>query len=94
MRLVQRFFSRWQNWGSFLLILAYVGVALAAPYLSPEDPKNPGAFLQVAARTERLQVARVVASAGVNGHNMVDVGRRARRTPGRCSGRGRGSDVR
>ena len=52
MRLVQRFFSRWQNWGSFLLILAYVGVALAAPYLSPEDPKNPGAFLQVGRATE------------------------------------------
>src|SRR5215207_5263233 len=52
MRLVQRFFSRWQNWGSFLLILAYVGVAIAAPYLSPEDPKNPGAFLQVGRATE------------------------------------------
>jgi len=52
MSLVRRFFARWQNWISFLLILAYVGVAIAAPYLSPEDPKHPGAFLRVGRATE------------------------------------------
>ncbi|HJR80792.1 MAG TPA: ABC transporter permease [Anaerolineales bacterium] len=43
----KRFFSRWQNWIGFLLFLVYVGVALFAPALSPNDPKNPGPFLQV-----------------------------------------------
>ena len=52
MRLFRRFFSRWQNWVSSLLILTYVGVALAAPYLAPEDPKHPGAFIRVGKATE------------------------------------------
>ena len=52
MRLLRRFFVRWQNWVSVLLILTYVGVALAAPYLSPDDPKAPGAFMQVGRATE------------------------------------------
>ncbi|HEY3474493.1 MAG TPA: ABC transporter permease, partial [Anaerolineales bacterium] len=43
----KRFFSRWQNWIGLLLILVYVGVAIFASYLSPNDPKNPGPFLQV-----------------------------------------------
>jgi peptide/nickel transport system permease protein len=41
------FFRRWQNWLGLLLILAYVVIALAAPYLSPDDPKNPGPFMRV-----------------------------------------------
>jgi peptide/nickel transport system permease protein len=43
----KRFFSRWQNWIGLLLILLYVGVAISAPSLSPNNPKNPGPFLQV-----------------------------------------------
>jgi peptide/nickel transport system permease protein len=31
----------------FLLVLAFVFVALAAPYLSPNDPKDPGPFMRV-----------------------------------------------
>jgi peptide/nickel transport system permease protein len=41
------FFRRWQNWLGLLLVLAYVFVAIAAPYLSPDDPKNPGPFMRV-----------------------------------------------
>ncbi|PWB71995.1 MAG: hypothetical protein C3F07_12850 [Anaerolineales bacterium] len=41
------FFRRWQNWLGFLLILFYAFVAIAAPYLSPNDPKNPGPFMRV-----------------------------------------------
>ena len=52
MRLLRRFFSRWQNWVSVLLILTYVGVAISAPYIAPEDPKNPGAFIRVGRATE------------------------------------------
>jgi len=44
----RRFFSRWQNWIGLSLILIYVGVALFAPYLSPDNPKEPGAFVHVA----------------------------------------------
>ncbi|HEX5807901.1 MAG TPA: ABC transporter permease, partial [Anaerolineales bacterium] len=47
MRSLRRFFSRWQNWISFLLILAYVAVALLAPVISPDDPKHPGPFMRV-----------------------------------------------
>jgi peptide/nickel transport system permease protein len=43
----KRFFSRWQNWIGLLLILAYVGVAVFAPYLSPNDRADPGPFKQV-----------------------------------------------
>jgi peptide/nickel transport system permease protein len=46
------FFRRWQNWLSLLLILVYVVSALAAPHLSPDDPKHPGAFLSVGRPSE------------------------------------------
>jgi peptide/nickel transport system permease protein len=45
MRSSNRFFSRWQNWVGVLLLLVYVVLAVAAPVLSPQDPKKPGAFL-------------------------------------------------
>jgi peptide/nickel transport system permease protein len=55
MRRLRRFFSRWQNWLGFLLILFFVAVALAAPLLSPMDPKKPGILKQVGhTRAERL----------------------------------------
>ncbi len=48
----RRFFSRWQNWIALLLILGYVGVAVFAPYLSPNDPTHPGPFLRVGKPTQ------------------------------------------
>jgi len=47
----RRFFSRWQNWIAALLVLGYFGVAIAAPYLSPDDPKQPGPFMRVGKAT-------------------------------------------
>jgi peptide/nickel transport system permease protein len=47
MRLLRRFFSRWQNWVSFLLVLTFVSVAIAAPYLAPVDSKDPDVFVRV-----------------------------------------------
>ncbi len=44
MRRLRRFFSHWQNWLAFFLVLAFTFVAVAAPFLSPKDPKNPGIF--------------------------------------------------
>jgi len=51
MKRLRRFFSRWQNWIATLMILAYFGVAIAAPYLSPDDPKQPGPFMRVGKAT-------------------------------------------
>jgi len=45
MRGLKRFFSRWQNWVGVFLLLAYAALAIAAPVLSPQDPKKPGPFL-------------------------------------------------
>src|SRR5688572_31000103 len=54
MRSIRRFFSRWQNWVSVLLILAYAAVAVFAPVLSPDDPKRPGPFMRVGRVSESL----------------------------------------
>ncbi len=51
MKRFRRFFSRWQNWIVTLLILTYFGVAIAAPYISPDDPKQPGPFMRVGKAT-------------------------------------------
>jgi len=51
MKRFRRFFSRWQNWIATLLILGYIGVAIAAPILSPDDPKQPGPFMRVGKAT-------------------------------------------
>jgi peptide/nickel transport system permease protein len=48
----KRFFSHWQNWVGLVLILVFVGVAIAAPYLSPQDPRNPGMYLRVGRAVE------------------------------------------
>ncbi len=48
----RRFFARWQNWVSLLLVLVYIGTAIFAPYLSPNNPKDPGAFLRVGKVTD------------------------------------------
>ena len=52
MKRLRRFFSRWQNWIATLLILTYIGVAIAAPVLSPDDPKQPGPFMRVGKATK------------------------------------------
>ena len=44
MRYLHRFFSRWQNWLTVILLLGYFIIAVAAPIISPENPKDPGAF--------------------------------------------------
>jgi peptide/nickel transport system permease protein len=38
----KQFFTRWQNWIGFLIVISFIVVALMAPLLSPSDPKNPG----------------------------------------------------
>jgi peptide/nickel transport system permease protein len=52
MRLVRRFFSRWQNWISVLLILTYIGIAIGAPYLAPLEAEDPNPFIRVGRPTE------------------------------------------
>jgi len=47
MRNLRHFFSRWQNWLGFILVLLFIAVALAAPLLSSQDPVNPGFFKNV-----------------------------------------------
>ena len=47
MKRTRIFFKRWQNWPGLLIVLAFVFVAFAAPYLSPNDPKDPGPFKRV-----------------------------------------------
>jgi len=51
MKRLRRFFSRWQNWIATLLILGFIGVAIAAPVISPDDPKQPGPFMRVGKAT-------------------------------------------
>jgi peptide/nickel transport system permease protein len=51
-RSLMRFSSRWQNWIGFLLVSLFIIVALAAPLISPNNPKSPGAFMKV--RVQRL----------------------------------------
>lgn len=52
MRRIPPFFRRWQNWLSLALVLAFVFVAVAAPFLSPNDPEEPGPFKLVGSRVE------------------------------------------
>lgn len=47
-----RLFSRWINWVAVLLVLIYFGAAMAAPYLSPQDPEEPGMYLRVGRAVE------------------------------------------
>ncbi len=39
---LRRFFSKWQNWFGLILVLAFLIMAISAPWLSPQDPDNPG----------------------------------------------------
>jgi peptide/nickel transport system permease protein len=47
-RSIKRFSSHWQNWIGFLLVSLFILVALAAPWISPNNPKSPGPFMKVA----------------------------------------------
>ncbi len=47
MRSLKRFSSRWQNWIGVLLVSLLVLVAIAAPLISPNNPKSPGPFMKV-----------------------------------------------
>jgi peptide/nickel transport system permease protein len=46
-RSVKRFSSRWQNWIGALLVSLFILVAIAAPLISPNNPKSPGPFMVV-----------------------------------------------
>lgn len=52
MRNFRRFFSQGRNWLAAILVLSFVFVAVAAPLISPADPKNPGPFKIVGKATE------------------------------------------
>jgi peptide/nickel transport system permease protein len=39
---LKRFFSHTRNWLAVILVLSFIFVAITAPLLSPDDPKNPG----------------------------------------------------
>jgi len=54
MRSAQRFFTRWQNWVGLFLVLIFVVAAIAAPLLSPPDPKHPGP-MKIIGRATLLQ---------------------------------------
>jgi peptide/nickel transport system permease protein len=46
-RSLTRFSSRWQNWIGALFVSLFIIVALAAPLISPNNPKSPGPFIRV-----------------------------------------------
>jgi len=47
MRRLGHFFSRWQNWFGFSLIMIFVAISIAAPMLSPQTPSDSGYFKRV-----------------------------------------------
>jgi peptide/nickel transport system permease protein len=49
-----RFLARWQNWMGLSMAMLFVAVAITAPVISPEDPKNPGAFKVVGRFTDLI----------------------------------------
>jgi len=54
MKHFRRFFSHGRNWLAAFLVLLFVFVAVAAPLLSPNDPKRPGPFKIVGRPTEGM----------------------------------------
>ncbi len=53
MRILRRFLSHWQNWLGVLLVAFFVFVAVAAPVISPDDPKQPGPIKVVGKVTDQ-----------------------------------------
>jgi len=47
MRNLRHFFSRWQNWLGFILVLFFIVISIAAPVLSPRAPDDVGYFKRV-----------------------------------------------
>ena len=47
MRLLRNYLKHWQNWLGLILVLTFVFISIAAPVLSPDDPKEPGPFKRV-----------------------------------------------
>ena len=45
-RSMRRFSSRWQNWIGVLLVGFFIVTAIAAPWISPNNPKSPGPFMR------------------------------------------------
>lgn len=52
MRNLRRFLSHFQNLLGLLLVASFIIVAIAAPILSPEDPKEPGPIKHVGRRVD------------------------------------------
>lgn len=52
MKRMPRFFTRWQNLIGLFLVLVFIGVAIAAPKLSPQDPENPGYVKYLGLKTD------------------------------------------
>lgn len=52
MKKLHRFISRWQNALALFLVAFIVLVAVAAPLISPPDPKNPGPYKVVGRATD------------------------------------------
>lgn len=57
MSAASRFFSRWQNWLALALVGFFVGMAVFAPLISPDDPSQPGVFRRVGRSTEPIPQA-------------------------------------
>ena len=53
MRILRRFLSHWQNWLGLLIVAFFVFVAVAAPVISPNDPKQPGPIKVVGKVTDQ-----------------------------------------
>lgn len=52
MRSTQIFFSRWQNWLGLLLVVFFLFIAVAAPYLSAPNETTYGAIKKVGRQTD------------------------------------------
>lgn len=52
MKALRRYLFRWQNLIGLFLVLVFLVVAIAAPVLSPQDPKNPGPIKYVGLKTD------------------------------------------
>lgn len=54
MRVTRRALSHWYNWLGLTLVAVFAFIAVAAPLLSPEDPKNPGPVKMVGRITNKI----------------------------------------
>ena len=46
MKRIFRTFNHWQNWLGLWMVGLFIAGSLAAPLISPDDPKNPGPFMK------------------------------------------------